>query len=46
LNCADELDLLPTLPARGGGAADQRDLHGIAGMDALLRELTKTTALL
>jgi carboxylate-amine ligase len=43
LGCADELDTLPGLVARGGGAARQRALHEIAGMDALLRELTALT---
>jgi carboxylate-amine ligase len=43
LGCGDQLDLLPALLARGGGAARQRDLYGIAGMDALLRELTRIT---
>jgi len=29
--------------ARGGGAARQRAIYEIAGMDALLRELTEIT---
>jgi carboxylate-amine ligase len=43
LDCADELDALEELFARGGGAARQRDVHEIAGMDALLRELVRVT---
>ena len=43
LNCGDELELLPGLFARGGGAARQRAVFEIAGMDALLRELTELT---
>jgi glutamate---cysteine ligase / carboxylate-amine ligase len=43
LNCADELELLPGLFKRGGGAARQRSVYEIAGMGALLRELTKAT---
>jgi len=43
LGCADELELLPDLLARGGGAARQRAIYEIAGMDALLRELTEIT---
>ncbi|MDQ6778902.1 MAG: YbdK family carboxylate-amine ligase [Actinomycetota bacterium] len=43
LGCADELELLPGLFERGGGAAHQRGVFAIAGMDALLRELTKVT---
>jgi carboxylate-amine ligase len=43
LQCGDELDLLPPLFARGGGAARQRATFEIAGMDALLRELTGLT---
>jgi carboxylate-amine ligase len=43
LGCADELELLPGLFDRGGGAARQRSLYAIAGMDALLRELTEMT---
>jgi glutamate---cysteine ligase / carboxylate-amine ligase len=44
LACADELDLLGGLLERGGGAGRQRRVHGVAGMDALLRELTLLTA--
>jgi glutamate---cysteine ligase / carboxylate-amine ligase len=43
LDCGAELDHLPTLVARGGGAGRQRAAHEIAGMDALLRVLTETT---
>jgi glutamate---cysteine ligase / carboxylate-amine ligase len=43
LHCAEQLDLLPGLLARGGGAARQRALYEIAGMDSLLRELTAIT---
>jgi carboxylate-amine ligase len=43
LGCVDELERLPGLFERGGGAAGQRALYEIAGMDALLRELTKVT---
>jgi carboxylate-amine ligase len=41
LSCGDHLELLPGLLARGGGAARQRALYEIAGMNSLLRELTK-----
>jgi carboxylate-amine ligase len=44
LGCAEELELLPELLDRGGGAERQRRFHGLAGMDALLRELTLLTA--
>jgi hypothetical protein len=40
LGCAEELARLPALVADGGGAGRQRRAYGIAGMDALLRELT------
>jgi len=43
LGCADELEWLPTLMEREGGAGRQRRFHGLAGMDALLRELTLLT---
>jgi glutamate---cysteine ligase / carboxylate-amine ligase len=43
LNCAEELDGLPALLSRGGGAGRQRAAHEIAGMDGLLRELTQLT---
>jgi glutamate---cysteine ligase / carboxylate-amine ligase len=41
LGCAAELDALPGLLERGGGAGRQRGAYAIAGMDGLLRELTK-----
>jgi carboxylate-amine ligase len=43
LDCADALDHLPALVRRGGGAGHQRAVHEIAGMAALLRELTEVT---
>jgi glutamate---cysteine ligase / carboxylate-amine ligase len=43
LQCADELDALPALLRCGGGAGRQRISYGIAGMDALLRDLTELT---
>ncbi len=43
LGCTDELELLPELLSRGGGAGRQRRFHEIAGMDSLLRELTLLT---
>jgi carboxylate-amine ligase len=43
LGCEAELGTLPDLLARGGGAGRQRGLHEIAGMDALLRELSTIT---
>jgi carboxylate-amine ligase len=44
LNCADELELLRGLFERGGGATRQRGIYDIAGMDALLRQLTSITS--
>ena len=44
LGCAEQLERLPRLCEQGGGAGRQRDLHSIAGMSALLRELTAATA--
>jgi glutamate---cysteine ligase / carboxylate-amine ligase len=44
LGCEEELALLSNLVRRGGGAGRQRSLHEIAGMDTLLRELTRETA--
>ncbi len=41
LHCREEIRALPDLLARGGGATLQRRTHEIAGMDAVLRELTK-----
>jgi carboxylate-amine ligase len=43
LGCEQELDSLPALLARGGGAGRQRAAYEIAGMDGLLRELTRLT---
>jgi carboxylate-amine ligase len=43
LGCAAELDGLPGLLERGGGAGRQRAAYAIAGMDGLLRELTRLT---
>jgi glutamate---cysteine ligase / carboxylate-amine ligase len=44
LHCTDQLEALPALMERGGGARRQRASHQIAGMDALLRDLTELTA--
>lgn len=44
LGCVNELAELPSLLARGGGAGRQHAAHAIAGMDGLLRELTRLTA--
>ena len=43
LRCSDQLDGLAALLERGGGAGQQRAVYEIAGMDALLRELTTVT---
>jgi carboxylate-amine ligase len=43
LHCAKELESLPALLTRGGGAGRQRGAYEIAGMDSLLRELTRLT---
>jgi carboxylate-amine ligase len=43
LDCTDQLDALPALLERGGGAGRQRATYQIAGMDALLRDLTEIT---
>jgi glutamate---cysteine ligase / carboxylate-amine ligase len=43
LGCEDELAGLSLLTASGGGAGRQRAAFEIAGMDGLLRELTKLT---
>jgi glutamate---cysteine ligase / carboxylate-amine ligase len=43
LHCIDQLDALPALLERGGGAGRQRSSYQIAGMDALLRDLTELT---
>jgi carboxylate-amine ligase len=44
LQCEAELATLPDLLARGGGAGRQRGFYEIAGMDALLRELSALTS--
>jgi carboxylate-amine ligase len=44
LGCAEELDRLPGVVDRGGGAGRQRSVYEIAGMEALLRELARMTA--
>ena len=44
LDCSTELDHLATMIDLGGGAGRQRAVYEIAGMDALLRELTELTA--
>jgi len=43
LGCANELADLRPLLDRGGGAGRQRAAYEIAGMDGLLRELTRVT---
>lgn len=43
LDCESELETLPALLGRGGGAGRQRRMYEIAGMDTLLRELTELT---
>jgi carboxylate-amine ligase len=43
LGCAGELDGLPALLTRGGGAGRQRAAYEITGMDGLLRDLTRLT---
>ncbi len=44
LGCGEDLDRLPALLSRGGGAGRQRRAYEIAGMDGLLREMTALTA--
>jgi gamma-glutamyl:cysteine ligase YbdK (ATP-grasp superfamily) len=44
LDCEAELDALDGLLERAGGAGRQRRMHEIAGMDALLRDLTALTS--
>jgi glutamate---cysteine ligase / carboxylate-amine ligase len=44
LGCSAELELLPGLLEREGGAGRQRRFYALAGMGALLRELTALTA--
>jgi carboxylate-amine ligase len=43
LGCADELDGLQELVARGGGAGSQRAVFEIAGIDAVARRLVELT---
>jgi carboxylate-amine ligase len=43
LGCTGELQRLRPLVEQGGGAARQRAMYEIGGMEALLRELTKLT---
>ncbi|HET6864998.1 MAG TPA: YbdK family carboxylate-amine ligase [Solirubrobacteraceae bacterium] len=43
LGCADELDGLDALLARGGGAGTQRAEYEIAGIDAVVRRLVELT---
>ena len=43
LGCEAELEELPRLLERRGGAGRQRRMHELAGMDALQRELTALT---
>jgi len=43
LGCEAELDELPGLLERAGGAGRQRRMHELAGMDALLRDLAALT---
>jgi glutamate---cysteine ligase / carboxylate-amine ligase len=44
LDCVAELEALDGLLERRGGAGRQRRMHEIAGMDALLRDLTALTS--
>ncbi len=44
LGCVEELALLPDLLRRGGGAGAQRATYEIAGIDAVIRQLTELTA--
>lgn len=44
LGCVEELKLLPDLLRRGGGAGVQRATYEIAGIDAVVRQLTELTA--
>ena len=44
LGCSEALELVGPLLESGGGAGLQRRIHAIAGMDALLRELTRLGA--
>jgi carboxylate-amine ligase len=45
LGCREEIARVPDLLRRGGGAGMQREQYGIAGLDAVLRELMRVTAL-
>jgi carboxylate-amine ligase len=45
LGCREEIARVPDLLRRGGGAGMQREQYGIAGLDAVLRELIRVTAL-
>jgi glutamate---cysteine ligase / carboxylate-amine ligase len=44
LGCEEEIERLPDLLRRGGGAGMQRRCYEIAGLDAVLRELISVTA--
>ncbi len=44
LGCEQELALLEPLVGRGGGAGEQRAVHEIAGIDAVVRALIEHTA--
>jgi glutamate---cysteine ligase / carboxylate-amine ligase len=46
LDCAVELDGLRALLVRGGGAGRQRSAFEVAGMDGLLRDVTRLTGAL
>jgi carboxylate-amine ligase len=43
LGCVDELETLPGLLERGGGAGGQRVTYEIAGIEAVIRELIETS---
>ena len=43
LGCEAQLEELPRLLERGGGAGRQRRMHELAGMDALVRDLAALT---
>jgi carboxylate-amine ligase len=43
LGCVDELETLPGLLERGGGAGGQRTTYEIAGIEAVIRELIETS---
>ena len=44
LGCSDELSRIGAIVAAGGGAGRQREVHQLAGIDALLRWLTAATS--